>query len=453
MSAAWFEAALKAVPDYPSFLTVDELDASTRALAQAYPDLVQLQEIGRSRAGRPVLMLRIGSGRRRALLFGCPHPNEPIGAMMLEYLSRRLCEDPGLLRALDWTFYIIKCIDVDGTRLNEGWFQGPFSPGTYIRNFFRPAFHEQVEWTFPVEYKTYRFDTPLPETQALMNAIEQIRPDFMYSLHNAALGGTFYYASHRLPEPVFAGLRALAADRDLPLHAGEPEVPYAEPLSEAVFRLPTLVDHYEFQARMQPDRDPARTLAGGACSYEYARRFCDPVTLVSELPYFVDPRIHDPTPADVSRRQLLASGLARDEELIGRLQELYERARPHLTEPTPFETAIQDIIRFFAGHLPARRRWLESAPGLDEPATTAQWFDVELMLPFYRVLYYGMLVRCVDAQPGHPDLAEVRARAEAAIHRWEDHLDSKLQARVVPIRDLVQVQLGAGLLVMEHLQE
>ncbi|MFO7246681.1 MAG: M14 family zinc carboxypeptidase [Thermaerobacter sp.] len=449
---AWFRNALEAVPDYPEFLTVDELDASTRALAEAHPDLVQVRVIGRSRSGRPIPMLRIGSGRRRALLFGCPHPNEPIGAMMLEYLSGRLCADAGLRRALDWTFYIIKCIDVDGTRLNEGWFKGTFTTGRYIRNFYRPAFHEQVEWTFPVEYKTYRFDAPLPETRALMAAIEEIRPDFIYSLHNAALGGAFYYSSHALTDDLYESLRRLPRERGLPLHAGEPEMPFVEPLSEAVYRLPTLVDQYEFMARVQPGQDPAASLRSGACSVEYARRFCDPVALVTELPYVVDPRINDPTPVDITRRRLLQDGLARDEEILTLLQDLYRRARPHLSVPTPFETAVQDLLRFLEGSLPARRRWLESAPDLDQPATTAQWFDVQVLLPFYRVLYYGMLIRCAAAQPPHPDLDQVAAEAEAAVQRWEAYLDSHLRAAVVPIRHLVQVQLGAGLLVMDYLQ-
>ncbi|MCR4401132.1 MAG: M14 family zinc carboxypeptidase, partial [Syntrophomonadaceae bacterium] len=143
------ERTLAAIPDYRTFFTVDELDLSTRRLAAEYPGLVELTTAGLSRDGHPILQLRIGSGRRRALLFGCPHPNEPIGAMMLEYLSRRLCEDPDLLRELDYTWYIIKCVDVDGTRLNEGWFKGPFTPLHYAMHFYRPAMHQQMEWTFP----------------------------------------------------------------------------------------------------------------------------------------------------------------------------------------------------------------------------------------------------------------------------------------------------------------
>src|SRR5690606_10304878 len=112
--------------------------------AAEYPDLVELTVIGQSRDGHPIQQLKIGHGRRSVLMFGCPHPNEPIGAMMLEFLSRRLCEDETLRNELDFTWYLIKCIDVDGTRLNEGWFKGPFSPANYIRDFYRPAMPQQV---------------------------------------------------------------------------------------------------------------------------------------------------------------------------------------------------------------------------------------------------------------------------------------------------------------------
>ncbi len=33
-------------------------------------------------------------------MFGCPHPNEPMGAMLLEYFSRALAEDEDLRKAL-----------------------------------------------------------------------------------------------------------------------------------------------------------------------------------------------------------------------------------------------------------------------------------------------------------------------------------------------------------------
>ena len=141
------------IPDYDAFLTVDELNASSHKLAEEFPDLVNLQVVGETRQGDPIELLTIGQGPQQAFVFGGPHPNEPIGTMTVEYLTRRLCQDETLRREMDYTWHFIKCIDSDGMRLNEGWFKGPFTPSNYARHFFRPAPFDQVEWTFPVQYK------------------------------------------------------------------------------------------------------------------------------------------------------------------------------------------------------------------------------------------------------------------------------------------------------------
>ncbi|MFM7784888.1 MAG: hypothetical protein ACKPE6_09645 [Gammaproteobacteria bacterium] len=86
--------------------------------------------------------------------------------MAIEFLMRRLCEDEALRTELGYTWHFIKSIDSDGMRLNEGWFKGPFTPTQYAWHFFRPAPFDQVEWTFPLDYKTLHFDTPMPETEA-----------------------------------------------------------------------------------------------------------------------------------------------------------------------------------------------------------------------------------------------------------------------------------------------
>src|SRR6185295_10653580 len=111
------------VPEYTEFMSVAELSASSRELARRFPKLVTLQTIGTSTEGRPIELLTIGSGKRKALFIGTPHPNEPIGTLTLEFLSRRLCEDDDLRDELDYTFLIIKCADPDGTMLNEGRFK------------------------------------------------------------------------------------------------------------------------------------------------------------------------------------------------------------------------------------------------------------------------------------------------------------------------------------------
>ena len=106
---------------------------------------------------------------------------------------------PGFLNDLGYTWYIVKCVDPDGLKLNENWLKGPFTVTNYIKNFFRPAGNVQVEWSFPMKYKEYNFNKPLPETVALMSLIEKIKPDFIYSLHNAGFGGVFWYINREMP--------------------------------------------------------------------------------------------------------------------------------------------------------------------------------------------------------------------------------------------------------------
>jgi len=166
---------LARVPAFREFMTLEELGASSRALVAEFPGLARLETVGASAEGRPIELLTIGHGAKPALLVGVPHPNEPIGTLTLEFLCRLLCEDGDLRARLDATVYAVKVADPDGFVLNQGWFKGQFSPLRYALDYYRPPHREQVEWSFPVEYKTLRFATPSPETAAVMRVMERVR--------------------------------------------------------------------------------------------------------------------------------------------------------------------------------------------------------------------------------------------------------------------------------------
>jgi len=182
---------LNQIPKYKEFMTITELDDSSKKLAKDF-DHVDLKEIGKSREGRNIYCLKIGEGKENTLLFGFPHPNEPIGSMSLEFLSRFLAENPEFTEKTGYTWYLIKAIDIDGAVMNEGWFKGEFNPIKYAKNYYRCAAFDQVEWSFPINYKKLKWETPLPETQVLMNLINELKPKFMYSLHNSlGFGGVY----------------------------------------------------------------------------------------------------------------------------------------------------------------------------------------------------------------------------------------------------------------------
>ena len=442
-----FERVVEEVPNYKVFHTVDELDASSEKLARKYPDKVKLFRIGKSRNNETINALKIGKGKKTALLFGFPHPNEPIGSMMLEYLSSRLVEDKTLDK-LDYTWYIVKCADPDGAKLNEGWFKGPFTPLNYTLNYYRPPGYQQIEWTFQIKYKTLVWDKPIPETKALMKLMEDIKPQFMYSLHNSGFGGVYYYVSSPC-KPLYAKFQALPKKEKLPLHLGEPEAPYMKKLAEAIFDMSTSVEAYDF-LKKHSKKDPAEIINFGTSSDDYARRVAGSFTLVCEMPYYEDPRIGDTSESDVVRRDAVLYSLKVAEERYAFVKKTYlplKNSVRNRREKRPFIDAIEDSLKRFPDSIAAQKHWAETDPKLKRKATVAEKFDSYVLSLFYNMLSLGMLYRCVK-NTGN-DKAEERTLQR--IHVVNDDLEKQLSYKVIPIRSLVRVQLGSALATAEYI--
>lgn len=452
-----FERVMNGVPDYQAFKTVDELDEASARLASNYPNRVTLMEIGRSRDGAPIRCLRIGRGSRRALLFGFPHPNEPIGSLMLDYLSERLAGDPKLLAAFDYTWYIVKCADPDGARLNEGWFRGPFTPLNYALHWYRPAGNQQVEWTFPIDYKTLKFSSPIPETKALMNIIDEARPDFVYSLHNAGFGGVFFYVSSPCPD-LYRPLQDLARAESLPLALGEPEMPFAKKFADAIYEMPGTRDTYDYMAKFT-GKDPAPILGSGTSSMDYAKEANpDAFVLVCEMPYFYDPRIDDTSTSDLSRREAILACLKRSEENDGFISAIFQEMKDAglIRLDNSFRSAVEYFLTQAGPSREAQRQWAQSTPDLLRPATVAEKFDSFEGREFYELLLLGLARRLLlaesEAAAGAGDqaaaatLAGAAGRVEARLKSRSSDIESRLDYTVIPIKKLVRVQLGSALL-------
>lgn len=444
-------AYMASVPEMDRFYTVDELHQAMRDVADAYPDLASLRRIGTSRLGEPLHLLSIGSGSRNAFIFGMPHPNEPIGAMMVVHLTRLLCEDAALREALDYTWHFIPTVDPDGSRLNEGWFAGPFKRSHYARHFFRPASHQQVEWTFPFSYKRAFFDTVLPETLALMRVIDELKPELMYSLHNAEYGGVYYYLS-RPAEPLYELLGEIPGWEGLPLHLGEPEMPMLREVAPAVYIMPSKQEMYDWIEQF--GGDPAAR-GGGDSSDSYARKY-GTFTLIVEMPYWDDPRANDLTPTGTNRREALRESLGKQRALLDAAGEIYESVKDELTARSPFRTTVESSIAEMGEYLEQVTAWAESAPETDRPATVAELFSSSDLPHLFRLRSGGQLVRMLEGEAAignvTPAIRAALARARALFDEWCAEADAFEQGSPIPIRKLVAVQLGAALATAAHLQ-
>jgi Zinc carboxypeptidase len=442
---------LSRVPTYDQFISVDELTARSQELAFKNPGIVRLEIIGESTDGEDIRMLRIGQGKEQLLFIGCPHPNEPIGMLTIDFLAQQLVEN-ARLRGDQFTWNLILCTDPDATRLNEGWFQGPYSLSNYTRDFYRPPFGDQAILAFPFVYHNNVFLQPIAETQALMTAITALQPRFIASLHNAALGGGYYYLSpyiRSLADP----FRQLLSEREIPLAEGEPELIWGVEHSSAIFGCAAMRDHYDFLLQ-SGESDSADKLHAGETTYGFAREICDPLFLICEVPYFADPRIGDCHLTPNLRRDSILQGIDRVQEILSFTAGVLDDMSEHWATENRFRHAVETIVPGAIRNEAARKQWVADTASLDAPATVAQDFSNRLETPFYHVLNVGTLGRALQAEcAANPTQVAVAALAEteAQLARWLHDFEKQINYQIIPIKSLVEVQLASALLAIESL--
>lgn len=436
------DAALSRVPDYERFLSLDEMYARARAVAEAHPDLVEHRIVGSSTDGGDIPMVRIGDGNDHLLLYASPHPNEPIGAMLVQFLLEELVVNERLREGRSW--FLLPCVDPDGTRLNEGWFAGPYTVRDYAANFYRPRSEEQVEWTFPIRYKDLDFQAPMPETRSLMRAFEIADPRFVYSLHNAGFGGVYYYISHDIRD-AYDDFYRIPTERGLTLSLGEPEMPWAVEFAPAVYKMISIRDAYDYFDTYGTG-SPAALIHGGASSYDHLSSRGAPVMLITELPYFQSPQVSDTTPTERTRREIILAGIGQTREMMAALRVLLERIAPEMGSDTRFYRTVVSFVDQATNNLESKRTWAESAEGMGAPATVAQEVDELYVGPFYQLLNASMLRRALDEQLSvtpSDNLRHARNDLEGMLEAWTDRIETGLEYSAIPIRKLVEVQYGA----------
>lgn len=429
-------------PALTGFPTVDALEAAFLALSERAPHLVRRRILGSSRLGEPIPVYEIGDGPAHAVIAGGVHPNEPIGFHTALALAERLVADEGLRRELGLTFHIVPCIDPDGTRLNEGWFASPSDRGAYGRAFYRPAPDEQVEWSFPLSYKRLHFDRVLPETRALADLFDEVEPALFVGLHNAEVGGVYFYVN-REDEALVSELSAIPARHALPLDNGEPESPDLVRLGDAVFRCPTVAERYDYLEGL--GLDPLAEASGGG-SADYLQRY-GTLIMVAELPYWTHDDVVDGGPSGISYRRIVqdrAEGLrALGDTLTGALS----RIDAYLTIPSPMlrgARAFAPLMTALADAEAERARRLDVA----RIATRAEVFSNEDAVRSFRLRFGGMLLRALEVEcaagVAHDTVRRERDSFRRVYEGWGAEAE-RVPLRPLPLTDLVGVQLDAVL--------
>ncbi|MFD1658830.1 M14 family zinc carboxypeptidase [Streptomyces caeni] len=303
---------------------MDELGARAAALVARRPRDARLRRVGTSRGGTPLWLLSVGHGSRQALVVAGPHANEPVGGATVMRLAERALADPRLGAEADATWNLLLCLDPDGARRNEGWLTGPYTLGRYFRHFFRPGFLEQPEWLPDGAARA-----ALPETRALLDVQDELRPFFQCSLHGVDVGGGFVELTRDLPG-IAQRLAQTAARLGIPRELGPYDTLYWPVLGPAVYRIPP---------PRRGDLAAAITEAAVESTWFHPHRY-GTVTAVVEAPMWGVAAVEDGSPPPDADAVLRAvSRTLRRDTLL--LEGLLARIRPHLA-------AVPDADRLLA---------------------------------------------------------------------------------------------------------
>jgi hypothetical protein len=378
--------------------------------------------------------------------------------MSLEFLSWFLAKNPDFTKETGYTWYLIKAIDIDGVILNEGWFKGEFKPLKYAKNYYRPASFEQVEWTFPVKYKKLSFNSPLPETRALMKLLKNLKPKFMYSLHNSSFSGIYFLISQKF-DKLYTDLIDFVNREEIPLHLGEPELSSMIKFHDGIFKSSGIQEIYD-SLEDEGIENPQQVIKMGTSSFDYLKNIADhdDFCLTCETPYFYDARIGDKSLTDFERKDLRIESLEYIKTIYKHSKKIFRSIRKYCNKNTRIYTAIENYLWRRGSVLNLQIHEARTSSYYEGKATVAQAFDLNVSKRWYDLLYISMITRlCNEAISNYPEKQDELTIVKTKYENWvEQHINeilSKTKFEVIPIQKLVRVQIGSAFITLKNLSQ
>jgi hypothetical protein len=451
--------ALRAVPRFDGFRSVDDLLQFVESLRRD-PVGLDIEVAGRSANGIPIHHISYGTGSVKALFVGYPHCDEPIGGLtVLSLLTLLKQRHPAIANAeIEW--HIVPCIDPDGARLNEGWSQKAFTLENYMRNFHKQEYRDQVECSFPINYKQLVFDRPTVEAKILAGLLDRIRPDFYYSLHNAWAGGAFYFLTRDIDHKHHQELYRLLEQHRIPLQVSAPHRAWCAEFGEGIYAMSTTRNLYDLLERSTSSMEEA--LPMGACSWEYLAQIKErAMAFVTELPYLKHPWDGSRKPTTQSTRQLKLRMDAENKFVAAVIMEEWEKTARDLEGSSPFYKKIFDTMISSKDKLPDglpswpyKTRDLLFNPSYAKAMTEGERFNVYVFDRFYFLCHSYEFVRLLHVSKQTPAVRQAIDRLESVFSEALEDLAKNIDFSAFEVIDcttLACVQLGSGLIVLRSL--
>lgn len=420
-----------ATPQGPRWPTVADTLAAATALTARAPQRCGLRQVGRSRGGRPLWLLSVhprgrahGAHGAHALVVAGAHANEPVGAATALLLAEQVLATPALAGP-EVTWHFLLCLDPDGAVLNEpGRSAEPGGIGESLRPFFRPVAQEQPEWASSLGCR-------LPETQALTDVIDEVRPFVMCTLHGIDVGGTWVQLTRRIPGLVAPFTRS-ARTAGIRVEHSSYDTFFWPYLGPGVFLIPEPEKKESFAA-IEEDLWGSTWVAphrhGG-------------MTAAVEVPMWQSARAGDATPHPGASAAVAALA-ERTRERGKRAAALLDEARPLLPAGSPLSYESAVLLRSAEWHVELCEtltgdwhgllsRLAPAGPALLSRGQVSSLESSGWRIPARALATLLTLLRRA-AGPGEAGPTGLLARLEAQLDEWSEELRAQTDATWVPV--------------------
>lgn len=456
------ESVVRDVPHCETFCSVEKLHGLAEQLRKDPRFVVDIA--GASVQGVPIYHVRFGDAPIKALLVASPHCPEQIGSLTVFSLMTLLQQGHPALTECGVQWHIVPCIDPDGALLNEGWTQQPFSPANFLRYFYLPPYLDQVDTSFPIAHKKLNFNQPSQEARVLRNILDEVRPDFFFSLHNTFAGGAFYYPTRDLGQKYYQQIYQLLERERFPLRTSPQFSEFLAQYSPGVVEMYSMAKHYDFLERTMDS--PEQVLQAGASSFDYLASIKpEALTFLAELGNFQHPSYGSSKPTGENLREFKLHVDA-DSKLVavGVLEE-WEKVKDDVDPASPFYRAVTGFAlstreKIFEGGMPISRYPTRDTlfnPAYDRPMTEGEKFDACIVNDGLKLLAFDyQFLRLLEASKQTPAVQQAIARLERVLGGAFDRIGRHFDLSTIEVFEcdqLTRVQLGSGLIALNSILE
>lgn len=458
------QSVLSELPHFETFCSVERMNGLVDQLQKDARFAVT--EIGRSAGGIPIHHVRFGSGRKKALFVGGPHAMEPIGGLTVFGLMTLLREGNRELVDADVEWHVVPCIDPDGAVLNEGWTQSQFDFDNYLKHFYLQSTKDMVDCSFPVQHKKLRWEELSREAEILKRLLDRVLPDFYYGLHNAWIGGAFYFISRDIDHKYHRQLYNLLDRHGIPVQRRPLWKEVCAQFGEGIVEMTDVTKHYDYVE--MTSRAPEKVVRYGASSRFYLTRIKpSALTFVTEMGYVRHPDDESEAPTGQNLRKFQLRLDADNKYLATVLLDEWNKIKGQLDASNPFYRAIAggdifplDQERIAEGGMPLSwypTRELLFTDHYDREMTQGDRFNACMISSgaFFTRLSY-QFVRLLRASRQTAEVRRALERLERAFAEARKEIAKYVDFNAFEVVDcdtLAKVQLGSGLIVMNSLLE